>query len=85
MTGLDLTRNAIAEEGALWLAAALKKNSTVTSLNLFGNRIVSQGAERLAAALEQNSTVASLDPSVPIALGLRVRSGLQQHCTRTAR
>ena len=42
------------------LAAALEKNSTVTSLDLVLNSIKDEGAERLAAALEKNSTVTRL-------------------------
>merc|ERR1712000_81722 len=45
------------DDGAASLAAALEKNSTLTSINFRANRIVAEGAASLAAALEKNSTL----------------------------
>merc|ERR1712118_130916 len=50
-----------ADEDVEHVAAALEKNSTVTSLDLGGNTIGDKGAESIVAALEQNRTVTAVD------------------------
>ncbi len=52
-----LARSGIDDEGALKLAAALEKNSSVTKIDLSDNEIGAEGAVALAAALEKNSSV----------------------------
>ena len=42
------------------MAAALEKNTTLTSLDLFENYIDEEGAASVAAALEKNSTLTSI-------------------------
>ena len=48
-------------EGAVGLAAALEKNTTVTSLDLSENRIGDEGAASMAAALEKNYALEVLE------------------------
>ena len=43
------------------LAAALEKNSTLTSIDLSYNNIGDEGVASMAAALEKNSTLTSID------------------------
>ena len=43
------------------MAAALEKNTTLTSLELFENYIDEEGAASVAAALEKNSTLTSIN------------------------
>ncbi|CAF2145545.1 unnamed protein product [Rotaria magnacalcarata] len=57
---LDLNSNNIGDEGTVYLAEALKINTTLTTLALNNNRIYDQGAVRLADALRTNKTIISL-------------------------
>ena len=58
---LDLRYNRIGDQGAKWVAAALKENTCLTTLDLAGNLIRNQGAECLAA--ERGAKRASGGPS----------------------
>ena len=46
--------NSIGDEGAEYLAEALKVNNSVTEINLNHNSIGSEGAKHLAEALKVN-------------------------------
>ena len=53
--------NSIGNEGAVYLADALKVNTTLTSLNLSDNIIGKEGEAYLADALKVNTTLTSLN------------------------
>ena len=58
---LDLVNNYIKVAGALEIANALAKNTTLVSINLGYNSIKDDGAIAIAKALETNTTLASID------------------------
>jgi hypothetical protein len=57
------------------MAAALERNSTLTSLNLKENGIGTNGATAMAAALERNSTLTSLDLKANKGYGIGTNGG----------
>ncbi len=57
---LTLIHCEIKDEGARYLASALKKNDTLESLFLESNEIKDQGAEHLASMLETNNVLVML-------------------------
>jgi Ran GTPase-activating protein (RanGAP) involved in mRNA processing and transport len=63
LTSLDLSDNAIKQDGAMAIADALKVNSCLTSLDLSNNAIKQDGAMAIADALKVNSCLTSLDLS----------------------
>ena len=63
LTSLDLSRNAIGDEGASSLSEALKVNTSLTSLCLFYDYISDEGASSLSEVLRVNISLTSLDLS----------------------
>jgi heat shock protein HspQ len=60
---LDLSRNAITDQGAFWLAACLKINTPLRTLLLNKNAIRDSGLAELASALEVNQILRRFDVS----------------------
>jgi len=61
LTSINLSRNGIGngieDEGAKYIADALKVNQTLTEIDLYGNKIGDGDVKHLAEALEVNKTL----------------------------
>ena len=66
------------------LAAALEKNSTLTSINLFGNKLEGKGAASLVAALQKNYALEALDFDCPQEMRDQKREQVNQSLARNA-
>ena len=62
LTSINLHRNSIGYAGAIALAHALEKNSTLASIDLGLNEIGHYGSLFLAQALKKNITLTSIEP-----------------------
>eukprot|EP00937_MAST-01D_sp_MAST-1D-sp2_P006374 g6374.t1 len=58
---LDLGDNKLLDDGAMALAAALRKNRSLTELGLRSNKIKADACHQLADALRENCTLTDLD------------------------